>query len=295
MARLADEARFHPRRRQRTEPAPSELLDGYPPTHPVFGLCAHAGALRVLHRRAVAGAVSGVDKARAALDLARGARARRGNSDGRVLGLRNAQLRRLLELGPGRKRDFRALAGARGLPAHDADLQQQQNRPPHLDYPGHRHVRAGVVLHVPDAQWDFGQRLRPLLHRFGPVRAIAAVPAHVPGRVSRAADLALEKDSFRRKRTFDLQPRILDFLRGHRPLPGWFSGRHHHLDSGVQRHHHGLWGQSFNGPPRRPDWALHQVSALVFHRHRHTDRDWAVFLVGENERAVVSRQSSVVS
>src|SRR5262249_53140834 len=116
---LPGAARIYSRRWHRAQSAAAELLDGDPPPYLVPGICADTGPLFVLHGRALVEAIYRVDQAGVTVGPGRRCVFGIGYFNGWLLGVRDVEFRRLLELGPGRKWHLRALAGACGVCPHD--------------------------------------------------------------------------------------------------------------------------------------------------------------------------------
>src|SRR5690606_25373983 len=89
------------------------------------------------------------------------------NHDGCLLGLRNPELWRLLELGPGRKCRVYSVAGVGGCATLFGSLPAQQIRLKGWFYIDHRVVSADFIRYFPYTKWYFGQCIGALVYRSG--------------------------------------------------------------------------------------------------------------------------------
>ena len=186
-------AAARPDGRRGPESAAPGPLDGDPPADHVHRLRVALGPLLLRDRRALEEALGRLDHAGAAVGAADLPDARHGDPDGRLLGLQDAGLGRLLGLGPGgehglvpwllRGRSSTACTSSAHASATGRSTCCSRARP-----------TRDPLRHLPHALGRAGRLLGPQLHRPRHHRLARRDPRDVHRPVDRAAGLALALD-----------------------------------------------------------------------------------------------------
>ena len=186
-------------RRRAQSPSPGPV-DGDPSADHVPRVRIAFGPVLLRHRGALEKALGRLGHPRPALGALDLPHARHRDPDGRILGLQDARLGRLLGLGSGREHEPRALAlHGRARPRHVPSARSQA-APQSQPGAGLHGLRRDPLRHVPHAVGRARRFLGSLLHRPRHHRLARHDPRNVHRAVDRAPRLELARDPAPRRR-----------------------------------------------------------------------------------------------